>query len=414
MLEKLWRLGVDVETVTVACMGLVVLLRLPEVLRPGQLRVLWVALGTATMAISLNLEPVTRTIFVATGPVHLSTLVRDLLGISSAVAVMHFMLRIAVRNRYALWLLYSAAGAVVAGLMAFGLTAPNHGARGAITACNPVPSTGYWIIIVLVHLAVDMSSVLLCCRYGRRSENLLLRLALRLFGLGGIFFVLLWAAATGYLLAQPPWLLAFFGILTGCGGLFMAAAVSVPLLQTVYARLVNLRSYWLLWPLWRDLVEAVPHVALVAPRSRLWDLLSGVHPLSLLLYRQVIEIRDAILVMADHAPPDVVRAAREHVDARGSQSATADAWVLACWIEVARRYGRDNSQGRCDLSTVAEYGGENLPAEVGFLLTVARTRRTELVRSFVEDAVGDVRAPKGRDQHPQPIGAAAKDHSTDS
>ena len=387
MLETVRTLGAELEVVSVVCMGLVLLLRLPDVVRPGQLRVLWAAVATAAAAIALNLDVVTEAISVVAGLTHLSTLARDLCGVVAVVAVVYFVLVTAVADRRVRWLLGGAGAVVVVGLLVLDLVAPSHAEhRTPVDGC-PIPCPAYWAVLALVHLAADVSMALLCWRYGRSGENPLLRLALRLFGLGATFFVLFWASAITYLVARLAWIPAFFGLLVGCGGLFLAAAVSVPLAQSLRTRLTDLRSYWLLWPLWRDLVEAVPRIALVHPRSRLWDLLSGIRPLGLLLYRQVIEIRDAILVMADHTAPEVVRAARDHVAATDLRGRTASAAVMACWVEVARLGGRDGSARRCDLPAVAEHGGENLPAEIGFLLTVARVRRSALVRSFVEAIV---------------------------
>ncbi|WP_308429053.1 DUF6545 domain-containing protein [Streptomyces brasiliensis] len=80
------------------------------------------------------------------------------------------------------------------------------------------------------------------------------------------------------------------------------------------------RAHWQLvslYPLWRTLTDAVPDIRLNTPPTRLADTTDprSTHDR---LYWRTIEIRDAILTLADHAPPELRGHAYDHATGCGS------------------------------------------------------------------------------------------------
>lgn len=73
---------------------------------------------------------------------------------------------------------------------------------------------------------------------------------------------------------------------------------------------------WRLHPLQRTFIEAVPHIALDGPRSRVRQVLGSPSTMRLRLHRQVIEIRDALLVLQDYVTPETMNHARRHITAQ--------------------------------------------------------------------------------------------------
>ena len=66
-----------------------------------------------------------------------------------------------------------------------------------------------------------------------------------------------------------PWL----QLLMDLHGALRAIAILVPTFSLFRRGLSDIAVTWRLWPMWNDLVTAVPHVALVKPRHRIWDVL---------------------------------------------------------------------------------------------------------------------------------------------
>lgn len=143
-------------------------------------------------------------------------------------------------------------------------------------------------------------------------------------------------------------------------GLLRAAAILVPTLFTLRRTCADLTTAWRLWPLWRDLVEAVPHVALNKPRAcRVMELLWPPVPRNLLVYRKVIETRDAILILGEYAAPGALDRARGQVAGHGIPEQRAAAAALARVLREARQAKLDGAPGQPGEATAPE-----LPAAI--------------------------------------------------
>lgn len=140
------------------------------------------------------------------------------------------------------------------------------------------------------------------------------------------------------------------------------------------------RAYRVLYPLWRDLYEASPEIALLRPLPPLIDALT-VHDLDFRLYRRVVEIRDGLLAIRRYRDPAALSAARERCRmARLNDEETrlvVEAVVVAAAVE-AKRHGSSPVTG----SPPAESrGGSDVASEVLVLESLARCyARSRIVR----------------------------------
>ncbi|MFE9256676.1 MAB_1171c family putative transporter [Streptomyces sp. NPDC006879] len=364
----------------VIALWLAVLARSRAALHSPQQRGLWLAVATAAAAMTLNLPAVVELATEDPGSAHLVALTRNFIGVLSAGAVLYFVAATTSGRRLqtASWV---TATLLLLGLLGLDFASADHGAHGIPPQGSPVPSLAYWLTLIGAHLLANTVCVYVCWRYSRVAESRALSAGLQLFGLGTALAGLFWLGYLVKALSGAGWPLPYLPLLMNLHAFLRAAAILVPTLFTLRRTVAEVTAAWRLWPLWSDLVQAVPHVALNKPRARLWELLWPPMPRQLLVYRKVIETRDAILLLADYVAPEVPDLAREHV--RGSEAgADGEAAVLACVIRRARAAklaGDPQQQGGFGAGA---FGGHGLEDEKQFLMAVAAAYTSPAARSF--------------------------------
>ncbi|MFI9235005.1 MAB_1171c family putative transporter [Streptomyces sp. NPDC053079] len=313
------------------CLWIAVIVRCPSAARHPPQRGLWLAVATAALAMSL---PLLSGLPGTDPPAPALLLARSLTGVVSAGAVLCFVVTIMGGRRIRAWAC-GAVAAVAVTLAVLGATTGAHRSYGTLAAMPPA-ATAYWLLLTCTHLAVNAACVAVCWRYarGRRSGSAL-ALGLRLFGIGTALAGLYWLRLFAGLFTASDALLRYQPLLMALHGILRAAAVLVPTALALRQTASDIRTVWRLWPLWRELVDAVPHVALARTRPRLTEILWPRDSWKLLAYRKVVETRDAILVLRDYTDPSVTRAAVAAAPPRGA--APAEATVLACVLREARR-----------------------------------------------------------------------------
>ncbi|MFE9555597.1 MAB_1171c family putative transporter [Streptomyces sp. NPDC006703] len=358
MVSEVADLGKTVETVSVLCMWPVVLLRARAAVRCTRQRGIWLAVATAAAATTLNLPPVTRLVEHITGPTHLTALAMNLCGVLSAAAVLDFTTTATgARHRPQL---HAAVGLVLVTLVVLDLTAPHHVRHTSLGAGPATPSMAYWLVIIGTHLSANLFCARVCLRYSGCGSNRALRTSLRLFGLGTACAGVFWSAYLADLLLGPVWVPPILPYLMGLHGLLRAAALAVPAAVLLRAAVAELLTFHRLWPLWRDLVDAVPAVTLAERRPWILELLRPQGPRHFAVYRTIVEIRDAILVLRDYVQPE---------------RPVTDPAALARLLRDARRNKLDGQRPRTPDVNVAEAGGEDIAAETAYLVQVARAYR---------------------------------------
>lgn len=323
---------------SVVALWIAVLLRAPGALRSPQQRGLWLAVATAAAAMTLNLPAVvTYAMGREPGYAHTIGLIRNLIGVLSAGAVLYFVAA-ATRGRRLQLGAWIGTVAWLTTLVVLDAAAPEHGTHTMPPVGDPVPSLAYWLVLISAHLTANTICVFVCGRYSRRSESRGLALGLRLFGLGTGLAGLFWFAYLLKALFDSTWAMPVLPLMMNLHGLLRAAAILVPTVFAVRRATADLATAWRLWPLWRDLVEAVPHVALTKPRAgRMLELLWPPVPRNMVVYRKVIETRDAILILGEYVAPGVPELARGHVAGSGVPEQRRTAAALACVLKEARQ-----------------------------------------------------------------------------
>ncbi|MFF1695525.1 MAB_1171c family putative transporter [Streptomyces sp. NPDC058257] len=386
-------LGVGAQTLGTVCMWAAVLLRLPHTLGSRQQRELWLAGLAAAAANTLDLDSVGALIDRSFGSLHSVDLVRNICGLISAFALLELVhsLTTSSRRRALLVWLRVAACCVVAGLLAMEVLYGPHGRHLVQGGPAPSPPAPYWLLIIATHLAVNALALLVFLNLGRHCADRSLKAGLLLLAFGTAMAGVFWLNALAHLLghtlaaAVQPFALALHVLL-------IAAALTVPTTYAARRTLSDVRDWWRIWPLWRDLVEACPQVLLAPRRSRLREVLWPVGPPRLLLYRQLVEIRDAILVLAPYATPELHACAWEFADTldgsarapggRGRGRRAPDmavarpAAVLAVVLKGARAARLSGAEPRHGTLPTAQIGADTLPDETAFLITVARIYRS--------------------------------------
>ncbi|MFF5447727.1 MAB_1171c family putative transporter [Streptomyces sp. NPDC012888] len=386
-------LGDALAVPAVVCLWTAVLLRSRSALRVREQRGLWLAVATAAAAMTLNLPDVVAYAMRNPGHGHTVALVRNLTGVLSAGAVLYFVAATTRGRRlqHAAWALTAV---LLTTLVALDLAAAAHGTHTMPPHGRPVPSLAYWLVLISAHLTANTACVFVCLRYGNRTESPGLAAGLRLFGAGTALAGLFWFAYLLKGLFGTVWPMPYLPLLMNLHGLLRAAAILVPTLVVLRRTAADATTAWRLWPLWRDLVQAVPHVALTKPRSgRLAEVLWPSVPHGLLAYRKVIETRDAILILNDHVAPGVPERARGHVAAAGVPAPRQDAAALACVLKEARRAklaGLPQQRGEerpvYPAAATAVPEGSDLDAEKRFLVSVARAYASPATHTFTAAA----------------------------
>jgi len=162
------------------------------------------------------------------------------------------------------------------------------------------------------------------------------------------------------------------------------------------------RSLWRLYPLWRALYSASPHIALMPARSLLAEALT-VRDLGFRLYRRTIEIQDGRLVLRPHVLPGAAPLARDLCRRAGLPETEVGAVVEAARLRAALSAMAAGLVGEDDTPALVSLGGSDVASNVAALERVAyHFRRSPIVstvaaqvrREFLGNEPGSVRSTR--------------------
>ncbi|SDN06525.1 hypothetical protein SAMN04489726_4725 [Allokutzneria albata] len=361
------------------CMAVVVVLRAPSALRDRQQRPLWLAVTAICVAMALRLPEVQAVLLDVVGTAHRVDLLRQMVATFDAAVVAFFVLHASGRRRAARSLL-AAGGVVVVVLLWLDATAGPHD-RNVVGVAGPLPA--YWVVYFSFLLGANLLAAGVCFRHGRGAEQPL-RAGMCLFGAGMAVACLLWVIFLAYFGSGCGWLSGLLSPVTGVEALLLAAGVWFPVAGQ---GLVLRYWWWVLWPLWRDVLAVAPRLAWRLPRMRVLDVVFAGNP-SARAGRAVMEIRDVMLILRRYVTADDQRRAIEEARGRFPER-VVDAAVTARLMAVAadrRRRGEamvEEPVGRMSLG----HSG-TVRSEIKFFVRVARYWRP--CRSSMRTAMGRV------------------------
>jgi hypothetical protein len=131
------------------------------------------------------------------------------------------------------------------------------------------------------------------------------------------------------------------------------------------------RAHRLLYPLWRDLYEATPDIALDPPRSAYADALTF-RDLDLRLYRRVMEIQDGVAMLQRYNTVALRDRARAVCDTVGIVKNDVPVCVEAIVWAAAVRAKRRGWHVPVSVVTPVTRSGSDVDAELHYLQRVAR------------------------------------------
>ncbi|RJQ84660.1 hypothetical protein D5S19_16205 [Amycolatopsis panacis] len=237
--------------------------------------------------------------------------------------------------------------------------------------------TIYWGIFSVYHFTAMLCCVYVCWRYAFQARDWTLRGGLLALGAGLTIVCLMWVVLMDSLLTGNTQWIGYFTGLELVEVLFVAAGAILPVFNSVVRAVGNLWVYRQIAPLWRDLVESVPHVALGATQSRL-----GGYPVELRLYRRIIETRDAILTLREYVTLETLEHLRAYLAKHRIDPPDREPTFTACWIEIARRAKATGERPQPHAQDITRLGGDDVRSETAFLLDVARVRATPLIQGL--------------------------------
>lgn len=367
-----------IEPAGISALWVVAVARAPQGIRNQEQRPLWFAIVMITLAMSTHLGPVTAALAHVAPDAHWIDMTTHLFGIIDASAVLWFICGAAGRHRHTA-LVFGAAVAVVVTLLVLDTTAPPH-ARNMITPASASPQVpdSYWWVFFSFHLVADSTCGLVCWSYGRHGAPRLLRYGLRLFGTGMFLADLLWILKLSYLQTRSPVFAPLFSPVTGMEALFMAAGFALPVLALVRDHRQNRKSFKQLTPLWRDLTSAAPDVILGTSRN----IRSIAIPFQLRLYRRVIEIRDAMIVLRNYVTADALELANQHVRDQDIPAHLGDSHITACWLSAALLAKDKGAAPQPQAANLAGPGANDLTEEISHLLHIAAAYTSPTVLAY--------------------------------
>ncbi|AJT61744.1 hypothetical protein T261_08963 [Streptomyces lydicus] len=368
-----------IEDVGISALWVVALARAPQGIRDREQRPLWFAIIMIVLAMSTHLEPVTSALAHVAPDAHWIDMTTHLFGIVDAAAVLWFICGAAGRYRHTA-LVFGAAITVMTTLVILDSHAPPH-ARNMITpssASASVPDI-YWWVFFSFHLVADSICGFVCWSYGRSGAPRLLRYGLRLFGTGMLLADLLWVLKLAYLQTRSAAFAPLFSPVTGVEALFMAVGMALPVVTQLHDRRRDGKSYRELAPLWLDLTAATPDVVL-GPGRRFRGM---VVPLQLRLYRRVIEIRDAMIVLRNYVTPSALDLAHQHITGQASVPLQLNgAHVTACWLTAALQAKGNGMDPQPQSANLAGPSTNDLTGEIKHLLQIAEAYKSPAVNAY--------------------------------
>jgi hypothetical protein len=239
----------------------------------------------------------------------------------------------------------------------------------------------YLFFFVATQLVALAEIARLCLKYAGFAGCRWLRRGLRTTAIGALVYSIMpWSRAFSTVAVQlglnPLKWEVLVPVGDGIGMPLIIAGLTMPCWGPHLSALCrwwdNYHIYRRLYPLWRDLYQVTPRIALHPPTRSMTDL-------NYRLYRRVIEISDGLLALRSYRDPEVRRRALQRGKEAGLTGDELRAAVAAAQLKaalnakVAGRVVPANSPGRADDGeTIERCRGSDLTSEAAWLAQIAR------------------------------------------
>jgi hypothetical protein len=374
----------DVIRVVLLCLCWPVALLRISAVRQADQKLLWFTLVMQGTGLAVLQAPVMRRIQQLTGVPRIESVISSLLAAGVAILLLTCALRVSssLDATSARWsrrmALYFAATATTMVITFAIVTVQRIPTRdrflpviGQFTAHNV-----YWIAYLTYMLVVTGWTTFLFWRQIPRITAKVLRFALLALALGTTTFLVFLGTRVAALFSPAPSLLTFGVYISSIYSISVTVGCSLAIIMPLSQSLANWRHANRLYPLWRALCDASPHIALHPRRGRFVDSLM-LRDSRHRLHRRIVEIRDGMLIMREWITPSthdrIVEAlARENLSDR-------EAAATACWLKVAlhaRAHDLDRVAKPLDL---VRQGGVDTETELRWLTAVAKAWASPLV-----------------------------------
>lgn len=252
-------------------------------------------------------------------------------------------------------------------------------------------------IVFLAYLGLALFNVVrLGDRYGRAADRPALALGLRMVAIGGVLGLIYVAHESARILALAfAWHNAFLEsdtvtrVLIASSIVLMVVGATIPAwgnragIPQLYRWVARYRSCRRLYPLWRDVCQALPEIALLRPSSSIADILT-IRDLEFRLYRRVVEIRDGQLALRSYVEPWIAEYARDLCHEKELPAETTERITEAAVLAAALHAQRLGHLGHTPHVSTSPIGGSNIRTEVAALERVAYYyRQSRVVRAVL-------------------------------
>ncbi|MEU2133630.1 MAB_1171c family putative transporter [Streptomyces sp. NPDC018352] len=359
---------------TIACLlWLVTLWRLPSIRHSHKQRSLALTLAALALAMTFEVPEIKAAINDHVPITGLPPLLKHLLGVASAAALLDFVIAVVRPQGLARRTRLAAIGVTLPLMLAFYALA-NWMPGGAVRvgegkrAIYPV----LYMAVFTLYIGVAMIVATWLFLGGtRHSRTVLGKAGLGLLGLGtmlGSLYALQRVVFVTVQLsrgAEYPELEDLLSTnLKQLAILSIALGVCLPPLSVAVEYVASWTSLRRLQPLWRQLTEAAPYVVLDASIAK--------RRVPFRLERCVIEIEDASLALREYVSAELHERARSFAQRSVVDDTDVDPIAEACWLSVAARIAPMGSQIRGVAHPPLGVTGRDRPSEIAWLRAVSR------------------------------------------
>jgi hypothetical protein len=357
-------------------------LRTPAAIRSADQRWIWLTVTAQSVVTLIDLRPVTRFIDAATGIPHAADLSKHLAALVFVAALLAFIFHVRASGAsipvWKRWMPFCLAGATALTMV---VTFPfAHPTRDRFL---PPPATWdvldfYWMPFLTYYAVVTTLAAVLFwghlkqVRGGLRAGMTIMAIAT---GVGLVYVV----SRSLMLLTASRTVVGVMSVASSNFFLLIVVGGSLAALEPLIRQVSDWRNRRRLHSLWRTLVDTVPDVILESSASR-WGEFLAFKDAHLHLYRRVIEIRDAILILRDYVTPDIVQDIEQFLEEQYAGCVDMETLVTACWLQIARQHMIHGTPPRPHALDTNELGGDNLDSEVRFLLKISNAWHIPLVQ----------------------------------